>query len=66
MRSRLSRREPRLRLLGFAAAFATQGSAQEFSAPQAAPVEVSPNPRRPVADIVSPIWHFAVMLCLWR
>ena len=46
----------RLIVLSFATAFATQGSAQEFIAPPGAPVEMFPKPRRPIADIVSPIW----------
>jgi predicted methyltransferase len=47
----------RLIVLGFATAFSLQSSAQEFIAPAGAPAEIFPKPRRPVADIVSPIWH---------
>src|SRR5262249_2408432 len=31
--------------------------AQDFMAKAGAPAEAFPNPGRPVADIVSPIWH---------
>jgi SAM-dependent methyltransferase len=33
------------------------GAAQDFMAPSGAPADVFPRPERPVADIVSPIWH---------
>jgi SAM-dependent methyltransferase len=41
----------------FAAALTVSGSAQEFMADAGAPAVAFPNPERPVADIVSPIWH---------
>ncbi len=41
----------------FAAAFTISGSAQEFMAESGAPAVVFPKPDRPVADIISPIWH---------
>jgi precorrin-6B methylase 2 len=41
----------------FAAALTVSGSAQEFMADAAAPADAFPSPDRPVADIVSPIWH---------
>jgi SAM-dependent methyltransferase len=41
----------------FAAALAVSGSAQEFMADAGAPAGAFPNPDRPIADIVSPIWH---------
>jgi SAM-dependent methyltransferase len=41
----------------FAAALTMSGAAQEFSAPSGAPAAAFPKPNRPVADIVSPIWH---------
>ena len=41
----------------FAAALAVSGSAQEFMADAGAPASAFPNPDRPIADIVSPIWH---------
>src|SRR5215471_5769489 len=41
----------------FAAAFATSGAAQDFIAQSGAPAAAFPKPDRPVADIVSPIWH---------
>lgn len=41
----------------FAAALTVSGSAQEFMADAGAPADAFPNPDRPVADIVSPIWH---------
>jgi predicted methyltransferase len=41
----------------FAAALTLTASAQEFMADGGAPVVAFPNPNRPVADIVSPIWH---------
>ena len=45
--------------LAFAAAFTVRAAAQEFVAmgPAGAPAEAFPKPQRPVADIVSPIWH---------
>src|ERR1700745_1980109 len=41
----------------FAAAFTISGAAQEFLAGSGAPAAAFPKPDRPVADIVSPIWH---------
>ena len=41
----------------FAAVLAISSSAQEFMADAGAPAVAFPNPDRPVADIVSPIWH---------
>ena len=41
----------------FTAAFAIRGAAQDFMAPSGVPAEAFPKPERPVADIVSPIWH---------
>src|SRR5262245_58156357 len=41
----------------FAAVLTISGSAQEFIADAGAPAVAFPNPDRPVADIVSPIWH---------
>jgi len=41
----------------FAAAFAISAAAQEFMAQSGAPALAFPKPDRPVADIVSPIWH---------
>src|SRR5258708_13306370 len=41
----------------FAAAFAISGAAQEFIAQSGVPAVAFPKPDRPVADIVSPIWH---------
>ena len=41
----------------FAAALTVSGSAQEFMADAGAPADAFPSPDRPVADIVSPIWH---------
>ena len=41
----------------FAAVLTVSGSAQEFMADAGAPAVAFPNPDRPVADIVSPIWH---------
>src|SRR5512144_2536873 len=43
--------------LAFTAAFIMRGTAQEFMAPPGTPVEAFPKPKRPVAHIVSPIWH---------
>ena len=40
-----------------AALLTVSGSAQEFIADAGAPASAFPNPDRPVADIVSPIWH---------
>jgi len=34
-----------------------RSAAQDFMAPSGAPAEAFPKPERPVADIVSPIWH---------
>ena len=41
----------------FAAVLIVSGSAQEFMADAGAPAVAFPKPDRPVADIVSPIWH---------
>src|SRR6516165_5553789 len=41
----------------FAAVLTVSGSAEEFMADAGAPASAFPNPDRPVADIVSPIWH---------
>src|SRR5262249_52494999 len=41
----------------FAAAFALSGAAQDFLAQPGVPAAAFPKPHRPVADIVSPIWH---------
>ena len=41
----------------FAAVLTVPSSAQEFIADAGAPAVAFPNPDRPVADIVSPIWH---------
>ena len=41
----------------FAAMFTITVSAQEFLAGSGTPAAAFPNPDRPVADIVSPIWH---------
>ena len=43
--------------LAFTAAFIMPGAAQDFMAPSGAPAAAFPKPKRPVADIVSPIWH---------
>src|SRR5215467_2591248 len=40
-----------------AAAFTMSVSAQDFIAESGAPASAFPKPDRPVADIVSPIWH---------
>jgi len=40
-----------------AALLTVSGSAQEFMADAGVPAVAFPNPERPVADIVSPIWH---------
>jgi predicted methyltransferase len=40
-----------------AAALTAASAAQEFMAPAGAPASSFPKPDRPVADIVSPIWH---------
>ena len=40
-----------------AAAFAISGAAQDFIAQSGAPASAFPKPDRPVANIVSPIWH---------
>lgn len=39
------------------AAFAMSGAAQDTTAEASAPAEAFPKPDRPVADIISPIWH---------
>ena len=41
----------------FAATFAMSVCAQEFLAGSGTPAAAFPNPDRPVADIISPIWH---------
>src|SRR5262245_36168087 len=41
----------------FAAAFTISGAAQDCIAQSGAPAAAFPQPDRPVADIVSPIWH---------
>jgi len=41
----------------FGAAFTISVSAQDFMAESGAPASAFPKPDRPVADIVSPIWH---------
>src|SRR6476620_11000714 len=41
----------------FAAAFTISGAAQEFIAQSGAPAAAPPKPDRPVANIVSPVWH---------
>jgi predicted methyltransferase len=41
----------------FAAAFTMSVYAQDFIAESGAPASAFPKPDRPVADIVSPIWH---------
>src|SRR5262245_22717075 len=41
----------------FAATFAMPVLAQDFLAKPGAPAAAFPNPDRPVADIISPIWH---------
>ncbi|HMG80708.1 MAG TPA: methyltransferase domain-containing protein [Xanthobacteraceae bacterium] len=43
--------------VGLAAAFATSGAAQDVTAGAGAPADAFPQPDRPVADIISPIWH---------
>jgi SAM-dependent methyltransferase len=41
----------------FATAFTLSAAAQDFMAQLGAPASAFPKPDRPVADIVSPIWH---------
>ena len=41
----------------FAAAFTISSAAQDFIAQSGVPAVAFPKPDRPVADIVSPIWH---------
>src|SRR5262249_15215116 len=41
----------------FAVAFTISGAARDFIAQSGAPAAAFPKPDRPVADIVSPIWH---------
>src|SRR5215510_5218362 len=41
----------------FAAVFTISGAAQDFIAQSGVPAVAFPKPDRPVADIVSPIWH---------
>lgn len=49
---------PRLAIaLAFTAALTMPGAAQDFTAPSGTPAEAFPKPERPVADIISPIWH---------
>ena len=43
--------------LVFAAACTISAAAQDFIAPSGVPAAAFPKPDRPVADIVSPIWH---------
>jgi SAM-dependent methyltransferase len=43
--------------VAFAAALTILGAAQDFMAQSGAPAVAFPKPERPVADIVSPIWH---------
>jgi SAM-dependent methyltransferase len=43
--------------LAFTAGFGMAGAAQDFMAPPGTPAAAFPKPARPVADIVSPIWH---------
>ena len=43
--------------VAFAAAFTISGAAQDFIAQPGVPAVAFPKPDRPVADIVSPIWH---------
>ena len=43
--------------VGLAAAFAISGAAQDVTPGAGAPADVFPQPDRPVADIISPIWH---------
>src|ERR1700745_1338511 len=38
-------------------AWATPATAQDFMAAPGAPADAFPKPERPVADIISPIWH---------
>jgi SAM-dependent methyltransferase len=39
------------------AALTMRGAAEDFMAPSGAPAAAFPKPERPIADIVSPIWH---------
>lgn len=43
--------------LAFIAALTMRGAAQDFMAPSGTPAEAFPKPERPVAEIISPIWH---------
>src|ERR1700719_1126119 len=43
--------------LVFAAAFMISAAAQDFMAPSGVPAAAFPRADRPVANIVSPIWH---------
>jgi SAM-dependent methyltransferase len=43
--------------LVLAVACTMRGATRDFMAPSGAPAETFPKPERPVADIVSPIWH---------
>jgi predicted methyltransferase len=40
-----------------AATLALPGAARDIAAPTGAPASLFPKPNRPVADIISPIWH---------
>jgi SAM-dependent methyltransferase len=56
------RRYELLVVFGFAIATSLAGScirslAQDFMAPPGVPADAFPKPKRPVADIISPIWH---------
>jgi hypothetical protein len=39
------------------AALITPGAAQDFMVAPGVPADAFPKPERPVADIISPIWH---------
>jgi SAM-dependent methyltransferase len=47
----------KLIVAAFATAFTISVSAQDFMAEQGTPAEAFPKPDRPVANIISPIWH---------
>jgi SAM-dependent methyltransferase len=59
----MSAKKPRLRTrtrpiaVIFAAVLAIAGAAPRVMAEEGAPADVFPKPDRPVADIISPIWH---------
>jgi SAM-dependent methyltransferase len=61
LETRYERRREFFTLIGIAVApwllIAVRCAAQDFMAPSGAPADLFPNPRRPVADIVSPIWR---------